>query len=38
MDRLERWIDAKPWRLKLILLVQTFAVVGAVVVATHFAP
>jgi hypothetical protein len=36
MDRLEHWIDAKPWRFRLILVLQTTALLAAVLVATRF--
>ena len=36
MDRLEHWIDARPWRFKLVLSVQTAALLGTVLVAVRF--
>jgi hypothetical protein len=36
MERLENWIDANPWRFRLVLFVQTAALLGAVLVAARF--
>jgi hypothetical protein len=36
MERLESWMDAKPWRFTLILFAQTAALLTAVFMAARF--